>query len=38
MLLEAYYEPQFSAHSHGFRPQRDCHTALTELQHLLDRG
>jgi retron-type reverse transcriptase len=21
MLLEAYYEPQFSDHSHGFRPQ-----------------
>lgn len=22
LLLEAYYEPQFSAHSHGFRPGR----------------
>jgi group II intron reverse transcriptase/maturase len=32
LLLEAYYEPQFSAHSHGFRPQRGCHTALTEIQ------
>jgi len=29
-LLEAYYEPQFSTHSHGFRPQRGCHTALQE--------
>jgi retron-type reverse transcriptase len=28
LLLEAYYEPQFSDHSHGFRPQRGCHTAL----------
>src|SRR5919206_516418 len=28
MLLEAYYEPQFSDHSHGFRPGRGCHTAL----------
>jgi group II intron reverse transcriptase/maturase len=27
-LLEAYYEPQFSDHSHGFRPGRGCHTAL----------
>ena len=30
-LLEAYYEPQFSEHSHGFRPQRGCHTALREI-------
>jgi retron-type reverse transcriptase len=28
LLLEAYYEPQFSDHSHGFRPGRGCHTAL----------
>jgi group II intron reverse transcriptase/maturase len=27
-LLEAYYEPQFSSQSHGFRPGRGCHTAL----------
>jgi group II intron reverse transcriptase/maturase len=32
MLLEAYYEPQFSDHSHGFRPDRGCHTALKEIQ------
>jgi group II intron reverse transcriptase/maturase len=31
MLLEAYYEPQFSDRSHGFRPRRGCHTALTEI-------
>jgi group II intron reverse transcriptase/maturase len=30
-LLEAYYEPQFSVHSHGFRPGRGCHTALQEI-------
>lgn len=30
-LLEAYYEPQFSQHSHGFRPNRGCHTALQEV-------
>ena len=31
MILEAYYEPQFSDHSHGFRPHRGCHTALSEM-------
>jgi group II intron reverse transcriptase/maturase len=31
LLLEAYYEPQFSGRSHGFRPRRGCHTALTEV-------
>jgi group II intron reverse transcriptase/maturase len=31
LLLEAYYEPQFSDRSHGFRPNRGCHTALTEI-------
>lgn len=30
-ILEAYYDPQFSDHSHGFRPHRGCHTALTEV-------
>ncbi len=31
ILLEAYYEPQFSDRSHGFRPNRGCHTALSEI-------
>jgi group II intron reverse transcriptase/maturase len=31
LLLEAYYEPQFSDRSHGFRPERGCHTALSEV-------
>jgi group II intron reverse transcriptase/maturase len=31
LLLEAYYEPRFSDHSHGFRPGRGCHTALREV-------
>ena len=30
-ILEAIYEPVFNAHSHGFRPNRSCHTALREL-------
>jgi group II intron reverse transcriptase/maturase len=33
LLLEAYYEPTFSDHSHGFRPRRGCHTALREVEH-----
>jgi group II intron reverse transcriptase/maturase len=31
LLLEAYYEPQFSNRSHGFRSGRGCHTALREI-------
>jgi group II intron reverse transcriptase/maturase len=32
MLLAAYYEQRFSDHSHGFRPNRGCHTALREIR------
>lgn len=31
MMLEAYYEPRFRQSSHGFRPGRGCHTALTHV-------
>ena len=31
-LLEPYYEPRFSKHSHGFRPERSCHSALREIR------
>jgi len=31
LLLEAYYDVQFSDRSHGFRPDRGCHTALSEV-------
>jgi group II intron reverse transcriptase/maturase len=31
LLLEAFYEPQFSDTSHGFRKLRGCHTALREI-------
>src|SRR3954469_6695004 len=30
-LLEAYYEPQFSDRSHGFRTGRGCDTALRDI-------
>lgn len=32
LILEAYYDPQFRPSSHGFRFQRGCHTALTEIE------
>ena len=32
LILEAYYEPQFSNSSHSFRPGRGCHTALQTVQ------
>lgn len=32
MILEAIYEGQFENTSHGFRPKRSCHTALTFIQ------
>lgn len=31
-LLEAYFEPQFFKHSHGFRPKHGCHTALSHIE------
>ena len=31
-LLEPYYEQRLSTHSHGFRPHRGCHSALTEIR------
>lgn len=33
LILESYFEPQFSDCSHGFRPNRGCHTALEEIGH-----
>ena len=33
MILEAVYEPVFLDCSHGFRPNRSCHTALKDLKH-----
>ena len=32
MILESVYEPLFSYYSHGFRPNRSCHTALNSLK------
>jgi group II intron reverse transcriptase/maturase len=33
MILESIYEPTFSKNSHGFRTEKSCHTALSQIQH-----
>lgn len=32
MILEAIFEPTFTENSHGFRPNRSCHTALKQVK------
>jgi len=32
MILESIYEPTFSRRSHGFRPDKSCHTAISQIQ------
>lgn len=32
ILLEQIYEPIFSDNSHGFRPNKSCHTGLTQVK------
>lgn len=32
MILETIFEPTFSTNSHGFRPNRSCHTALKQVK------
>ena len=31
LILDSYFDVQFSDHSHGFRPQRGYHTALQDI-------
>jgi group II intron reverse transcriptase/maturase len=33
MILDAYFDGTFSDHSHGFRSERGCHTALRDIYH-----
>ena len=33
MILESIYEPIFLNESHGFRPNRSCHTALRQIKY-----
>ena len=38
MVLEPLYEPKFDSSSHGFRPERSCHTAITEARSYVEEG
>jgi group II intron reverse transcriptase/maturase len=35
LILEAIYEPLFLETSHGFRPDKSCHTALEEVKKMI---
>lgn len=37
-ILSPHYEPTFHASSHGFRPERSCHTALAEAVSYVEDG
>ena len=37
-VLSAVFEPKFQDSMHGFRPGRDCHTALIALNKLIEDG
>jgi len=37
-VLEPQYEPTFHPNSHGFRPNRSCHTAIQQAQRYLEEG
>lgn len=37
-VLGAHYEPTFHRSSHGFRPERSCHTAIAEAREHLRKG
>lgn len=38
MVLEPFYEPTFHSSSHGFRPNRSCHTAIAEAETYVRKG
>ena len=38
MVLEPLYEPTFQPQSHGFRPERSCHTAIAEARQHVEAG
>lgn len=37
-VLEPRYEPTFHPNSHGFRPNRSCHTAIQQARRYLEDG
>lgn len=38
LCLQPSFEPDFHESSHGFRPKRSCHTALSEAQQHVESG
>lgn len=38
VVLEPLYEPTFHESSHGFRPNRGCHTAIAEARGYVEEG
>lgn len=38
LVLEPLYEPKFHNSSHGFRPNRSCHTAMAEAKQHIEDG
>ncbi|WP_437783580.1 reverse transcriptase domain-containing protein [Sorangium sp. So ce1097] len=38
LVLSPHYEPTFHESSHGFRPERSCHTAIAEAVRHLEEG
>jgi group II intron reverse transcriptase/maturase len=38
LVLEPLYEPTFHEQSHGFRPERSCHTAVAQALEYLEDG
>lgn len=38
LVLEPLYEPLFHESSHGFRPNRGCHTAIAEARGYVEEG
>lgn len=37
-VMNRQYEPTFSAHSYGFRPNRNCHQALRAATEIMNKG
>jgi RNA-directed DNA polymerase len=37
-VMAPHYDPTFHPSSHGFRPERSCHTAITEARRYLEDG
>ncbi len=37
-ILSPHYEPDFHPSSHGFRPERSCHTAIAEAKEYVEEG